>query len=678
MGVRRVLLVVMLVAALGCWPVVAWAAGSQPERRTARGAIPAAAAVASVEADFNNDGFADLAVGVPREGVGAAELAGAVNVLYGSTTGLSGSGSQLFFQGGGGVTDVAEPFDSFGAALAAGDFDNDGFVDLAVGVPGEDLRAIPNAGAVNVLYGSTAGLSGAGGQFFSQDTTGVLGTAEPEDTFGAAVGTGDFDNDGFADLAIGVPAEDPGGAALAGAVNVLYGSAVKLTAAGNQQFVQGSGGVLGTAEIGDQFGFVLAAGDFNNDGFADLVIGAPFEDVGSVVDAGAINVLYGSAGRLSVSGDQVFFQGGGGVAGVAEASDFFGAALAGGDFDNDGLADLAIGAPFEDVGSVFDAGAVNVLYGSAAKLTATGDQQFVQGGGGVVGVAENGDFFGVALAGGDFDNDGFADLAIGAPFEDVGSVVDAGAINVLYGSAARLSVSGDQVFFQGGGGVAGVAEHGDFFGAALAGGDFDNDGFADLAIGAPFEDVGSVFDAGAINVLYGSAANLTATGDQQFFQGGGGVVGVAEPFDSFGAALAAGDFDNDGFADLAVGAVSEDIGATLDAGAVNVLYGSAARLTATGDQQFFQGNGGLIGVAEEGDFFGAALATGDYDNDSFADLAVGVPFEDVIGVLDAGAVNVLYGSAGRLSGAGNQQFFQGNGGVLGTREEGDAFGSSLA
>ena len=528
----------MLVAALGCWPVAAWAAGSQPERRTARGATPAAAAVASVEADFNNDGFADLAVGVPREGVGAAELAGAVNVLYGSTTGLSGSGSQLFFQGGGGVTDVAEPFDSFGAALAAGDFDNDGFVDLAVGVPGEDLQAIPNAGAVNVLYGSTTGLSGAGGQFFSQDTTGVLGTAEPEDTFGSAVGAGDFDNDGFADLAIGVPAEDPGGAALAGAVNVLYGSAAKLTATGNQQFVQGSGGVVGTAEIGDEFGFVLAAGDFNNDGFADLAIGAPFEDVGSVVDAGAVNVLYGSAARLTATGDQQFFQGGGGVAGVAEASDFFGAALGTGDFDNDGSADLAIGAPFEDVGSVFDAGAINVLYGSAAKLTATGDQQFFQGGGGVVGVAENGDAFGIALAAGDFDNDGFADLAVGAVSEDIGATLDAGAVNVLYGSAAKLTATGDQQFFQGNSGLVGVAEEGDFFGAALATGDYDNDSFADLAVGTPFEDVIGVLDAGAVNVLYGSAGRLSGAGNQQFFQGSGGVLGTREEGDAFGSSLA--------------------------------------------------------------------------------------------------------------------------------------------
>ena len=174
-----------------------------------------------------------------------------------------------------------------------------------------------------------------------------------------------------------------------------------------------------------------------------------------------------------------------------------------------------------------------------------------------------------------------------------------------------------------------MAEESDFFGSALAAGDFNNDTLADLAIGAPFEDVGSVLDAGAINVLYGSAARLTATGNQQFFQGSGGVIGVAEDGDTFGFALAGGDFNNNGFDDLAIGAISEDIGAIQDAGAVNVLYGSAARLTTTGNQQFFQGSGGLVGTAEEGDFVGAALSTGDYDNDTFADLAIGAPFEDI-------------------------------------------------
>ena len=539
MSVRRVLTVLTVVAMLACWPLVARAAASQPERRSADQPSPAAAAAAvSVEADFDNDGFADLAVGVPREGVGTAELAGAVNVLEGSANGLSGAGSQLFVQGGGGVADAAEPFDFFGSALAAGDFDNDGFIDLAIGVPGEDIGTIADAGAVNVLYGSASGLSASGGQFFSQNTPGVFGGAETEDGFGSALGVGDFNNDGFADLAIGVPSEGVGGASQAGAVNVLYGSAARLTATGNQQFFQGNGGIGGVAEVGDEFGFVLTGGDFNNDSFDDLAIGVPFEDVGTVFDAGAINVLYGSASRLTATGNQQWLQGSGGVIGVAEESDFFGSALAAGDFNNDTFADLAIGAPFEDVGSVLDAGAINVLYGSAARLTATGNQQFFQGSGGVIGVAEDGDTFGFALAGGDFNNNGFDDLAIGAISEDIGTIQDAGAVNVLYGSAARLTATGNQQFFQGSGGLVGTAEEGDFVGAALSTGDYDNDTFADLAIGAPFEDIGTILDAGAINVLYGSASTLTTTGAQQFFQGSGGVAGTREEGDAFGSSLA--------------------------------------------------------------------------------------------------------------------------------------------
>jgi hypothetical protein len=538
MSVRRILTVLTVVATLACWPVLARAA-AQPERRSATSPSPAAAAAAvSVEADFDNDGFADLAVGVPREGVGTAELAGAVNVLEGSVNGLTGAGSQLFVQGGGGVADAAEPFDLFGSALAAGDFDNDGFIDLAIGVPGEDIGTITDAGAVNVLYGSASGLSASGSQFVSQNTPGVLGGAETEDGFGSALGVGDFNNDSFDDLAIGVPSEGIGGASQAGAVNVLYGSAARLTATGNQQFFQGNGGIGGVAEVGDEFGFALTSGDFNNDTFDDLAIGTPFEDVGTVFDAGAINVVYGSASRLTATGNQQWLQGSGGIVGVAEESDFFGSALAAGDFNNNTFVDLAIGAPFEDVGSVLDAGAINILYGSAARLTTNGNQQFFQGGGGVIGVAEDGDTFGFALAGGDFNNNGFDDLAIGAISEDIGTIQDAGAVNVLYGSAARLTTVGDQQFFQGSGGLVGTAEEGDFVGAALSTGDYNNDSFADLAIGAPFEDIGTILDAGAINTLYGSAGTLTTTGAQQFFQGSGGVAGTREEGDAFGSSLA--------------------------------------------------------------------------------------------------------------------------------------------
>jgi hypothetical protein len=127
--------------------------------------------------------------------------------------------------------------------------------------------------------------------------------------------------------------------------------------------------------------------------------------------------------------------------------------------------------------------------------------------------------------------------------------------------------------------VGGSAEAVDDFGESLATGDFNHDGYADLAIAAPSEDVGGIFDAGAVNVLYGSASGLTGVGSQYVTQNSPGVGSSAEGSDLFGLALATADFNLDGFADLAVGAPGETIGAAFDAGAVNLLYGSAGGLT---------------------------------------------------------------------------------------------------
>jgi hypothetical protein len=401
----------------------------------------------------------------------------------------------------------------------------------------------------------------------------------------------DFDNDGADDLAVGVPGEDTGSRVDAGAVNVLYGSA-DVPGVRGQLFTQ----VGGAVESGDQFGFVLAAGDFDNDGFADLAAGAPFENIGASPDAGAVSVLYGSAGGLSTAGGQLFTQ----VGGAVERGDSFGIALAAGDFDNDGFADLASGASLEDFGSTRDAGTVSVLRGSAAGLTIAGGQLFGQ----VGDAAEPDDLFGFAVAAGDFNNDGFGDLAAGAA-EDAGSLVDAGAVSALYGSAAGLSGAiGQQLFTQVGGGAV---EEGDLFGWALAAGDFDNDGFADLGVGIPGEDTGGRADAGALGVLDGSPGGLIADTGQLFTQ----AAGTVEADDVFGFAVASGDFDADGFADLAVAAPFEDVGTRIDAGAVSALYGVAGGLGLAGAQLFTQDSGGVPGTAEAGDFFGGAVAVGD-------------------------------------------------------------------
>jgi hypothetical protein len=253
-------------------------------------AAPAVAG-ASLQADFNNDGADDLAVGVPTESVGSISRAGDVNVLYGSASGLSGTGSQLFTQ----VAGAVEAGDRFGSALATGDFNNNGFADLAAGAPLEDVGATVDAGAFSEIPGSASGLTSTGGQVHTERSfTGP----QASDQFGFALAAGDFSNDGFADLAVGIPGEniEPPPATIpdVGAVNVFFGFPDGLFATFEDQHLQPS-----NPERGDRFGAAVAAGDFTNDGSADLAASAPLEDVGTTFDAGAVSVLYGPVIGLS-------------------------------------------------------------------------------------------------------------------------------------------------------------------------------------------------------------------------------------------------------------------------------------------------------------------------------------------------------------------------------------------
>src|SRR6266508_4060829 len=242
---RRIAIVLVLVLVAGVWP----AASGVAHGATAAQAAPAR----SLQADFNNDGADDLAVGVPCESVGSIVAAGAVNVLYGSATGLTTIGSQFFTQ----VAGAVETDDEFGFELAAGDFNHDTFADLAAGAPFENVGSRADAGALSVLPGSAGGLTAVGGQLFTQ----VAGTVEAGDQFGFALAAGDFNADTFADLAAAAPFENVGRTVDAGAVSVLPGSAGGLTPVGGQLFTQDTPGVPNNAEAFDGFGFTLATGE---------------------------------------------------------------------------------------------------------------------------------------------------------------------------------------------------------------------------------------------------------------------------------------------------------------------------------------------------------------------------------------------------------------------------------
>jgi hypothetical protein len=231
---RRALVVIAVTLATllaAAWPVVGSAAQPSPTDRTDR-------------IDFNGDGFDDLAIGVPAEGVNGAILAGAVNVLYGGADGLAGT-NQLLTQGN------PEPVDLFGLAVAKGDFNADGFTDLAVGAPSEDVGAAGLAGAVNVFYGSADGLP-------ATSQVRLQGNPENSDRFGLALDAGLFNDDDVMDLAVGAPGETVGTRLLAGAVSVFEASGGPGgVVAPGPVFTQGGGGLGGTAESLDEFGFAL-------------------------------------------------------------------------------------------------------------------------------------------------------------------------------------------------------------------------------------------------------------------------------------------------------------------------------------------------------------------------------------------------------------------------------------
>jgi hypothetical protein len=278
--------------------------------------------------DFDSDGFADLAIGVPHESLEDKHQVGAVNIIFGSSSGLTSDGDQFWHQDSSSIEDTAEDFDGFGRALASGDFDEDGFADLAIGVPDEDLTS-ENEGAVNVLYGSSSGLASDGDQFWHQDRSGIENTAEGGDFFGSALAAGDFDGDGQSDLAAGAFGEDIGEKINIGAVNIIYGSSSSgLTSSGDQFWTRDSSGVEGTAESEDHFGSILGTGDYNGDENTDLAIGVPSDRVGTASQAGAVNVLYGSDSKgLTSSNDQLWSQARSGIEGTAEEGDQFGNSL---------------------------------------------------------------------------------------------------------------------------------------------------------------------------------------------------------------------------------------------------------------------------------------------------------------------------------------------------------------
>ena len=456
------------------------------------------------------------------------------------------------------------------------DIDGDGYGDVVVGVPGERVFGVDEAGGVHVFYGSPTGLDPADDDFITQRTEGIVGVSRTGDRFGAAVACADFDGDGFSDVAIGTPGKRIAGKEDAGAVTVVPGSAAGLDPGSSVWFHQDSNWVRNVAEPGDGFGAALATGDFDANGVPDLAVGVPGERIVGI-EAGLVHVFMGGGTLRPRKANHVFAQGWGRMPGTRQAGDGFGTALAAGDFDGDGDDDLVVGIPGEPGG-----GAVQLLKGRGSRLGATPQLRNAPG------VAE----LGASLATGSMNPDGFDDLLAGAP----GSDADAGAAVVFLGR--RWGISGSSDVLRQGDGLWSVAQPGDRFGAAVGTARLADAGLDAVLIGVPGERLGGE-RAGLVHLLFPGMDGPSRIGDQ-LLRPGPNLPGTIADYESLGSALASGDHDGDGDEDVVIGDAA-------DGGQVLVVPAAAGSLQRRAAELVDQDTPGVRDVREQGDEFGGVL-----------------------------------------------------------------------
>ncbi|MER6494852.1 MULTISPECIES: FG-GAP and VCBS repeat-containing protein [Streptomyces] len=414
-----------------------------------------------------------------------------------------------------------------GPAKYADDFNGDGFRDFAAAGLGGDLT---------VTYGTATGVR-ATSTTFTQSSAGIPGTAGTAggygDAFGEDIATADLNRDGYADLAVADFTEKVSGKVSSGAVTILWGRKTGLTGTDATRLKV-------TAREDQGFGKAIETGDFNGDGKADLAVADGFRSV--YVYRGGF-AKSGTTGKVTKHTYGDTFETTGLVAGKVtkdRATDLY---LLGQGYHNDKMTQDAW---FLRGGSTIKPGRATVVNGSAPDYSPTG-----------------------VVA--DFDKDGYGDLAI----SDTRYHNYAGSVVVWRGGGTGPTTK--YRLTQSTSGVATAAAAHEYFGSDLSAGDTNGDGYPDLAVGVPYEKVGSVKEAGGVHVLRGGRSGLTGKNSQWFSRATAGVPGNPAQYENFGSLVRLRDIDRDGDQDLLVSSNYYDPGV--------LLPGTRSGVTATGARE---------------------------------------------------------------------------------------------
>lgn len=490
----------------------------------------------------------------------------------------------------------------FGVASAPlGDLDKDGNVDMVVGALGDNGLG-SHRGAIWVLFLNSDGTVKTA-QKIDEVEGNFFGTLDDEDYFGCSLAAlGDLDKDGVVDIAVGARKDDDGGNNR-GAVWVLFLNSDG-TVKAHQKISDTAGGFSGGLDNGDLFGHsITSLGDIDNDGVADIAVGANWDDDGGA-NRGAVWILFLN-GNGTVKAQQKISSTQGGFTGELDDEDRWGVSAAAlGDLNEDGVADLAVGTVRDDDGGT-DRGAVWILFLNMDG-TVKSHQKISDWEGGFDGLLFNHDWFGGGLAFlGDLNKDDVVDLAVGSTQSDEGGP-ERGAVWIL-------SLNNDGTVYKHWkisdihGGFTGILNNYDRFGSSITLlGDLNGDQTGDLVVGARSDDDGG-FDCGALWVIFLDDPASPMPQDPIYTFVGDNI------YDCHGYRVDnAGDVNNDGVDDIIASAKQADYYGFNNCGMVRVYSGATGAALYT---YYGSSTNRYLGASVSG--------AGDVNNDGYDDFIMG-------------------------------------------------------